>query len=124
MSTRAARSRAAEADVVVHDALVGDGVLALVAPHVELIDVGKRPGRGTAQDLINLLLVELAAQGHAPDAVVLPKVECAAEVELVARHLRATGPVGAAVEAMPSSCPTAGELPASPSRANTARSSG
>ena len=34
----------AEADVVVHDALVGDGVLALVPDGVELIDVGKRPG--------------------------------------------------------------------------------
>lgn len=47
-----------------------------------------------------LALVELAAQGHAPDAVVLPKVECAADVDLIARHLRATGPVGAAVALM------------------------
>jgi len=62
LTVRAVR-RLAEADVVVHDALVGEGVLALVPPHVELIDVGKRPGRGTAQDLINLLLVELAQQG-------------------------------------------------------------
>lgn len=62
LTVRAVR-RITDADVVVHDALVGEGVLALVPPHVELIDVGKRPGRGTAQDLINLLLVELAAQG-------------------------------------------------------------
>lgn len=62
LTVRAVR-RLADADVVVHDALVGEGVLALVPPHVELIDVGKRPGRGTAQDLINILLVELAAQG-------------------------------------------------------------
>ncbi|MGD9751669.1 MAG: NAD(P)-dependent oxidoreductase, partial [Acidimicrobiia bacterium] len=33
------------ADVVVHDALVGDGVLALIPKGTELIDVGKRPGR-------------------------------------------------------------------------------
>ena len=32
------------ADVVVHDALVGTGVLALARPDAELIDVGKRPG--------------------------------------------------------------------------------
>ena len=62
LTVRAVR-RIAEAEVVVHDALVGDGVLALVPAGVELIDVGKRPGRGTAQDLINLLLVGLARQG-------------------------------------------------------------
>lgn len=53
----------AEADVVVHDALVGDGVLALARPDAELIDVGKRPGQGVAQDLINVLLVRLAREG-------------------------------------------------------------
>ena len=36
-----------------HDALVGDGVLALARPDAELIDVGKRPGRAVAQELIN-----------------------------------------------------------------------
>ena len=51
------------AEVVVHDALVGDEVLAAVPNGVELIDVGKRPGRGVAQELINVLLVELAEQG-------------------------------------------------------------
>ncbi|MEI7547449.1 MAG: uroporphyrinogen-III C-methyltransferase [Actinomycetota bacterium] len=51
------------ADVVVHDALVGDGVLALAPANAELIDVGKRPGAGVAQDLINLLLVRLAREG-------------------------------------------------------------
>jgi uroporphyrin-III C-methyltransferase len=59
LTVRAARLLAA-ADVVVHDALVGDGVLALVNPGAELIDVGKRPGRGVPQELISALLVTLA----------------------------------------------------------------
>ena len=58
LTMRAARLLAA-ADVVVHDALVGDGVLALVPPTAEVIDVGKRPGRATPQELINTLLVQL-----------------------------------------------------------------
>ena len=62
LTVRAARLLA-EADVVVHDALVGDGVLALARPGAELIDVGKRPGQGVAQDLINVLLVGLARDG-------------------------------------------------------------
>ncbi|MDO8362099.1 MAG: uroporphyrinogen-III C-methyltransferase [Actinomycetota bacterium] len=62
LTVRAARLLAA-ADVVVHDALVGDGVLALARPGAELIDVGKRPGSGVAQDLINLLLTRLAREG-------------------------------------------------------------
>lgn len=52
------------ADVVVHDALVGDGVLDLIPEHVERIDVGKRPGRPTPQEMISALLVELARQGR------------------------------------------------------------
>jgi uroporphyrin-III C-methyltransferase len=63
LTLRAARLIAA-ADVVVHDALVGDGVLALVSPHTEVIDVGKRPGRPVPQELISALLVELAADGR------------------------------------------------------------
>ena len=63
LTVRAARLLAA-ADVVVHDALVGSGVLALARHDAELIDVGKRPGQGVAQDLINLLLVRLAAEGR------------------------------------------------------------
>ena len=62
LTVRAARLLA-EADVVVHDALVGDGVLALARSDAELIDVGKRPGQGVAQDLINVLLVRLARDG-------------------------------------------------------------
>ena len=63
LTVKAARLLAA-ADVVVHDALVGDGVLALVPAGVELIDVGKRPGRPVPQELISTLLVELARQGR------------------------------------------------------------
>ena len=63
LTVRAARLLA-EADVIVHDALVGDGVLALARPGAELIDVGKRPGQGVAQDLINVLLVQLAGTGQ------------------------------------------------------------
>lgn len=62
LTVRAARLLA-EAEVVVHDALVGDGVLALVGDQVELIDVGKRPGRSVPQELISALLVELGRQG-------------------------------------------------------------
>ena len=63
LTVRAARLLGA-ADVVVHDALVGTGVLALAAIDAELIDVGKRPGRPTPQELINTLLVHLAGQGR------------------------------------------------------------
>ncbi|MFZ4718338.1 MAG: uroporphyrinogen-III C-methyltransferase [Ilumatobacteraceae bacterium] len=63
LTVRAAR-RLAAADVVVHDALVSDAVLALARPGAELIDVGKRPGQGVAQDLINVLLVRLAREGR------------------------------------------------------------
>ena len=62
LTLKAARLLAA-ADVVVHDALVGDGVLALIAESAERIDVGKRPGRGASQELISALLVELGRQG-------------------------------------------------------------
>ncbi len=54
----------AEADAVVHDALVGDGILAMANPDAALVDVGKRAGRPSpAQDAINARLVELARQG-------------------------------------------------------------
>ena len=62
LTVKAARLLA-EADVVVHDALVGDGVLALIPGSAELIDVGKRPGRPTPQEMISTLLVELGRQG-------------------------------------------------------------
>jgi uroporphyrin-III C-methyltransferase len=56
--------RLQEADVVVHDALVGTGVLALARPDAELIDVGKRPGAPVPQELINELLVHLVQSGR------------------------------------------------------------
>ncbi len=62
LTLKAARLIAA-ADVVVHDALVGDGVLALIPDTAERIDVGKRPGRPTPQEMISTLLVELGRQG-------------------------------------------------------------
>jgi uroporphyrin-III C-methyltransferase len=58
LTVKAARLLA-EADVVVHDALVDAAVLALVSPAAELIDVGKRPGRPVPQELITELLVQL-----------------------------------------------------------------
>jgi uroporphyrin-III C-methyltransferase len=52
----------AQAEVVLHDALVTDDVLAL-CPQAKLISVGKRSGRrSTAQTLINQQLVECAKQ--------------------------------------------------------------
>ncbi len=62
LTVRAAK-RLADADVVVHDALVSDAVLALASPAAECIDVGKRPGQSIAQDLINVLLIRLAREG-------------------------------------------------------------
>ena len=64
LTVRAARI-IGEADVVVHDALVGDGVMALVPTGVEVIDVGKRPGSGVPQEETNALLVSLARGGRA-----------------------------------------------------------
>lgn len=63
LTVRAARLLGA-AEVVVHDALVGDGVLALAPPTAELIDVGKRPGRPVPQELISTLLVDLGRAGR------------------------------------------------------------
>ncbi len=54
----------ATAEVVVHDALVGEGVLALIAESAERIDVGKRVGRPVPQEMICALLVELGRQGR------------------------------------------------------------
>ncbi|MFK7919744.1 MAG: uroporphyrinogen-III C-methyltransferase [Ilumatobacter sp.] len=51
------------ADVVVHDALVGEGVLDLIPTHAERIDVGKRVGKSVPQEMISALLVELGKQG-------------------------------------------------------------
>lgn len=52
-----------EAEIVVHDALVGEGVMALIPDAVERIDVGKRVGKPVPQEMISALLVELGRQG-------------------------------------------------------------
>ena len=54
----------ASADVVVHDALVGDGVLELVPAGVELIDVGKRLGPAPPGD--DLHAARRARPGQGP----------------------------------------------------------
>jgi uroporphyrin-III C-methyltransferase len=52
-----------EADVIVHDYLSNDEIFTLAKPDVEFIDVGKKPGNPTPQELINSLLVHLGSQG-------------------------------------------------------------
>lgn len=57
LTLKAARLLAC-ADLVLHDALVSDGVLARIAPTAEIINVGKRAGQKLlTQDEINALLV-------------------------------------------------------------------
>lgn len=59
------RALLATADVVLADRLGTEGLLGLLGEGVEVIDVGKRPGRhGTIQDRINALLVEHARAGR------------------------------------------------------------
>ena len=53
----------AGADVVLHDALIDQRVLDLIPASAERIDVGKRSGRSTPQEMISTLLVELGRQG-------------------------------------------------------------
>jgi uroporphyrin-III C-methyltransferase len=62
LTVRAARL-IASADVIVHDYLADASILELARPGAELIDVGKKPGRPTPQDNINLLLVQLGSRG-------------------------------------------------------------
>jgi uroporphyrin-III C-methyltransferase len=63
LTSKAARILA-QADVVLHDALVSREVLALINPSAKVIDVGKRCGRKLlTQDEINSLLVSYAASG-------------------------------------------------------------
>jgi len=62
--TLAAREALANADVVLHDALVEPSVLALARRGARLVDVGKRAGgRRFPQERINALLLEAAAAG-------------------------------------------------------------
>lgn len=52
------------ADVVLHDDLVSQEILALVPRDVEVVNVGKRCGRhGSSQEQINALMVEHARRG-------------------------------------------------------------
>lgn len=63
--TLKAASALARADVVVHDGLVGDGVLALANPDARLISVAKQRSRHSVpQEGINAILVEEARAGH------------------------------------------------------------
>lgn len=62
LTVRAARLIAA-ADVIVHDRLADEAILELARDGAELIDVGKKPGLPTPQEMINTLLVHLGAQG-------------------------------------------------------------
>lgn len=62
--TRKAERLLAAADIVFYDALVGPGVLALIAPHVEQVSVGKRSGRHSKdQATIDQLIVAAALDG-------------------------------------------------------------
>ena len=56
----------AQADAIVYDHLVGDGIVDLARPEARKLYVGKEASRHTLpQDAINRLLVELAAEGLA-----------------------------------------------------------
>ena len=49
------------ADVVLHDALVDESILAMVRPHALVVDVGKRVGeKKMTQGAINQMLVNFA----------------------------------------------------------------
>ncbi len=62
--TLAGRDAIADADVVLFDRLVGEGILAMIPPGAERVDVGKRKGdHPVPQDEINRLLVEEAKLG-------------------------------------------------------------
>lgn len=53
-----------QADVILHDDLVGEEILALVRPGQRLRNVGKRSGKmGTSQQEINALLIQHASEG-------------------------------------------------------------
>jgi uroporphyrin-III C-methyltransferase / precorrin-2 dehydrogenase / sirohydrochlorin ferrochelatase len=66
--TMKARDLIADADYVLHDALIAPETLALCGPDARLENVGQRAGRGghasTRQANINARLIELAGAGH------------------------------------------------------------
>jgi uroporphyrin-III C-methyltransferase/precorrin-2 dehydrogenase/sirohydrochlorin ferrochelatase len=54
------------ADILLHDDLVSPAILALAAPHAEVLNVGKRCGsKGITQDEINALMIEHAQNDRA-----------------------------------------------------------
>ena len=62
--TRKAERLIGEASVVFYDALVGEGVLDLIPPHIRRVSVGKRAGRHSKdQKAIDELIVEAALAG-------------------------------------------------------------
>ena len=64
LTVKAARLIAG-ADLIVHDGLVDAAILALAAPHAELVSVAKQRSRHTLpQDGINALLIEAACAGR------------------------------------------------------------
>lgn len=65
LMTRKAVRLLETADIVFHDALIGPGVLALVPPQVERVNVGKRAGRHSRdQPAIDAMLVAAARAGR------------------------------------------------------------
>ncbi len=65
LMTVKARRLLQEADVVLHDSLVGDEVVAAIPDSVEAVDVGKNPsGDRTPQAEINRLMEERASMGE------------------------------------------------------------
>lgn len=63
--TRKAERLIARAETIFHDALVGEGVLALAPPTAQLVYVGKRAGRHSKdQTTIDRLIVEAALRGE------------------------------------------------------------
>ncbi|MAL25109.1 MAG: uroporphyrinogen-III C-methyltransferase [Croceicoccus sp.] len=63
--TRKAERLLGACDVVFHDALVGEGVLALIPAEVQRVHVGKRSGRHSKdQKTIDALIVEAALAGR------------------------------------------------------------
>jgi uroporphyrin-III C-methyltransferase/precorrin-2 dehydrogenase/sirohydrochlorin ferrochelatase len=63
--TAATRAVLADADVVLHDALIGPDVLRLCGSQARRVDVGKRAGgESVSQNAINGLMIDAARGGH------------------------------------------------------------
>ncbi len=78
MLTLKAARLLAGADVVLHDALVSDAVLAMISPAAEIINVGKRAGHKLlTQDEINALLVFEALRAAEIEYEIVPGISAA-----------------------------------------------